>query len=339
VHAGAPPQMLVEEGTKMIKLEVAEKKPEAVLDAFKQSSLTAADFRSDVVFSIDDSTSTEVALMAYACLMGFSGRKIDIAVKETIVDAKTIFNIGQQIQKGPAPEPPALQVQVGAVIHPQIPTVSFSSDITPEKAALIHFAKRLRFAPAQDPAQALTQLLVIAGLRKKNNADRLPFIVEGTEVFEQHNPLAVAGFCLDTLRSASLNLRKSRYSGDRTFRVEKRPVNTRDSILINAAQVPIEYALVWLGGRLNEETNLWHCPRPERHNNGDANASMRVSKDKVRCFRCDGEQVDSLRLTMDVKGLSPDQAAAWLLTQAKMNQIKFRAPEGLPPPHAENLVG
>jgi hypothetical protein len=39
-------------------------------------------------------------------------------------------------------------------------------------------------------------------------------------------------------------------------------------------------------------------------------------KGQVRCYRCDGERVDSLRLTMDVLGLSPDEAAAWLVEKS-----------------------
>jgi hypothetical protein len=59
---------------------------------------------------------------------------------------------------------------------------------------------------------------------------------------------------------------------------------------------------------------LWHCPRPDRHRNGDANASMRVDEQGARCFRCDPEKIDSLRLVADVRGISFDEAADWILS-------------------------
>jgi hypothetical protein len=39
---------------------------------------------------------------------------------------------------------------------------------------------------------------------------------------------------------------------------------------------------------------------------------MKVETSRARCFRCDPEWVDAIRLTADVKGCSFDEAGAWL---------------------------
>ena len=39
---------------------------------------------------------------------------------------------------------------------------------------------------------------------------------------------------------------------------------------------------------------------------------MRVESSRARCFRCDAEWVDPVRLTADVKGCTFDEAADWL---------------------------
>jgi hypothetical protein len=43
---------------------------------------------------------------------------------------------------------------------------------------------------------------------------------------------------------------------------------------------------------------------------------MRVQKGVVRCYVCDPERVDSLRLVMNTLDATADEAATWLLSDA-----------------------
>jgi hypothetical protein len=58
-----------------------------------------------------------------------------------------------------------------------------------------------------------------------------------------------------------------------------------------------------------------HCWHPERHKNGDSNASVgiRTSNNTVKCFGCDSRPMGPIDLTMDVRGLaSGADAALWI---------------------------
>jgi hypothetical protein len=315
VHVGPRPKALDSMASRFVELAPAEATPEAVLASIESSGLEPADFRSEAVVSLD--CDRDLAVLVYAALAGFGQRRIDVVVGSRRLDADQLDRLARQVVDAGKPDPLPSQVQVGVVEHAELPTVLFSAQVTPEQASMVRFARRLRFAPSQDTVSAVTQFLVVAGIRARGSTDRFPYLVVGDEPAPPADePLQVAGVCLDTLRSAALALRRVHRAGTRDAIVEPEPLSSRRQTLLSAAEVPIEDALVILGGRQNAETGLWHCPRPARHTNGDANASMRTMRDKVRCYRCDGERVDSLRLAVDVLGVSPDEAAAWLLERA-----------------------
>jgi len=314
IHVGPRPQGIAS-SARFVEVKPELPTPQAVLDAFAAADIEPGDLRSETVCSLDTDRTT--AILVYAALLGYAQRRVDVIAGGRIVDADKIDSISRSIPDTGKPDPVPSQVQVGVVSNPDVPSILFSAQLSPADAAQIRHARRLRFAPAEDVSAALTQLLVVCGLRARGHVDRFPYLVEGTEpAASSENPLQVPGFCLDTLRSSVLELRRKHRSGDRKCIVPPPPEDSRRPRLDVAASVPIETALRLLGGRQNPDTGLWHCPRPTRHNNGDANASMRTTKGLVRCYRCDGERVDSLRLAIDVLGLSPDDAAAWLVSAA-----------------------
>jgi hypothetical protein len=315
VHVGPRPAVGVPDTARFVELAPTASTAEAVLAALESAAVDPSDFRTEVLCSLE--CERDLALLVYVALVAYAQRRLDVVANGRIVEADRIDRLARNIVDAGKPESVPAQLQVGVVQHPVLHTVLFSANLSPVEASLIRYARRVRFAPAQDVSAAVTQLLVVAGIRARGTTDRLPYLVQGVEPEpDAESPLAVVGVCLDTLRSAALSIRRRVRSGDRRAIIPTQPASPRRSKLDDAAAVSIEDALRLLGGRQNPDSGLWHCPRPDRHNNGDANASMRTVKGLVRCYRCDGERVDSLRLAMDVLGLGPDDAAAWLLAAA-----------------------
>jgi len=314
IHVGPRPEGIPDEA-KFIELRIESATPEAVLAALAAAELSPGDFRTEAVCSIDADRDT--AVLTYAALIGYAQRRLDLISGGRIVDADRIDSVARSIPDAGKPDTIPVQVQVGVVENIEVPSILFSSQLSAADASSIRYARRARFAPADEVSAAITQLLVVCGLRARGNVDRFPYLVSGLEpAAPADSPLQVPGVCLDTLRAEALDLRRKHRIGDRRCLVEAEQQDPRRLALELGAAVPIEVAMRLLGARQNPDTGLWHCPRPDRHNNGDANASMRTMKGQVRCYRCDGERVDSLRLAMDVLGLSPDEAAAWLVEKS-----------------------
>lgn len=314
VHVGPRPEGIAADA-RFVELRVTEPTSESVLGALADTDLTPGDFRADAVCSIE--ADRDIAVLVYAALVGFAQRRLDLISGGRIVDASRIDAVARGIADAGKPDPVPTQVQVGVVDNLQVPSILFSSQLSPSDASSIRYARRVRFAPALEVTAAITQFLVVAGIRARGHVDRFPYLVSGDEPAASADAqLQVPGVCLDTLRASALELRRKHRIGDRRCMVPAEAVDPRRIVLESAAAVPIETAMRLLGARQNPDTGLWHCPRPSRHNNGDANASMRAMKGQVRCYRCDGERVDSLRLAMDVLGLTPDEAAAWLVAEA-----------------------
>ena len=314
VHVGPRPDGISPQA-RFVELKVAAPTPEAVLTALAATDLTPGDFRADAVCSLESDRDT--AVLVYAALVGFAQRRLDLISGGRIVDAGRIDSVSRGIADAGKPDPVPNQVQVGVVDNPNLHSILFASQLSAVDASAIRYSRRVRLAPAVEVSAAVTQFLVVAGLRARGTVDRFPYLVAGDEPAAPADAqLQVPGVCLDTLRAAALDLRRKHRIGDRKCMVPAVEMDPRRKALEAGASVPIETAMRLLGARQNPDTGLWHCPRPQRHNNGDANASMRAMKGQVRCYRCDGERVDSLRLAMDVLGLSPDEAAAWLVHQA-----------------------
>jgi hypothetical protein len=206
------------------------------------------------------------------------------------------------------------------VAHPELLSISTTDGLSGDDVSAIRYAKRVRFVPAAQSSPALdavSQLIILAGLRARGDVDRLPYLVKGDEPVAADGEDGVVGLCLDTLRRGAVEARRAMRHDDRSQLAPKAELTARQRMLLAASAVPIESVLTWLGASRDESSELWHCPRPERHNHGDANASMRVVRGKTQCFRCDAERVDSLRLVVDTKGMVPDTAAEWLLVEVE----------------------
>lgn len=309
LHVGASPGIAA---AHTVEIKPEQSTPDAVLDAIRISGVSPSDFRSQALVSFD--CDPALAVMVYAALCGFATRRLDFTVDGVLVPAAPVDATSRRLPDAGKPDAVPSQVQVGMVAHESLSSVLFDKELTAEAASLVRYARRVRFVPADNTRDAVLQFLVVAGMRARERTDRFPYLCDGTEPAPSPDaPIEVVGVCLDTLRQRALELRREHRSGSRDSLAESVMTSPRQNKLLLAGLTDIEAAMRALGGRQNADTGLWHCPRPERHTNGDANASMRVNRGKTRCYRCDGERVDALRLAVDVLGVTPDEAAHWLL--------------------------
>lgn len=305
-NAPTPPS-----GVTIVDITPAEVTAEAALASLEASGLTAADLRTRVLLVVDP-TYREASVLMYAALCGFAGRRVDFTDLTEVVDARSLHLQATGAPDTGKPEELPELVQVG-LGHPDTTIVSFPAvdALTASDVTVLRYARHARLAVADRTAKdALTLLVVASGVRMRGESDRMPVLVHGDEPVVADE---VPGVDLEALRRAAGEARRTHRIDDRGATVDARPLTERQERLVAAAAVPVEDVLVRLGSFQNEETGFWRCPRPDRHRNGDANPSTRVSDGRVRCFRCDPEPADSLRLVIDCKRLSPDEAAAWLL--------------------------
>lgn len=307
---------------KVVDITPTDGTTDAVIAALESSGLTTADLRTQilVVFGGDKLTPSE-QLVVYSALLGFSGRRLHVAIDGAVFDTVAFDEAVRQVEDAGQPPAIPLHVQVAATARQDLPVVPFQHLGSPRGASMVRFAKRVRLVPGDTTLDAIRQFVAVAGLRARGRTERLPFLVNGDEPAptpdDYSSPL---GIDLEGVRRAGVSLRKRSRGDDRGALVEKVTLTPRQMRLVSAEQVPVEQTMQRLGARYNGEVEAWHCPRPTRHTNGDQNPSMRVVNGKVRCGRCDRERVDSLRLVMDVTGLTPDEAADWLLGPASAEE-------------------
>jgi hypothetical protein len=287
--------------------------PEALKMALSSLDLVPSDFRTKVLVLLPSDTT--YALASYSALVGFAGRRLDVSDGSTTINAVLLDKAARQLPSLAKPQELPPHIQVGAVLNPslEVPSISFKRSFLPEEVAQIKYARRLRFVGDPVPIVALGQFLLIAALRARDNQDRFPYLVKGDEpAIPEEDFAQVVGICLDTIRFAGIEARNAdrlEYNGEL---VPSAPLTPHQKFLITHADDPISKTMLALGASIDPETDLWHCPRPQRHSNGDKNASMRIEENFTQCFRCDSEKIDSLRLVMDTLDLTPDEAIDWL---------------------------
>lgn len=307
------PQAPELEDVTLIDVTPTEASAEAVIAALRASQLTPADLRSRTVFWAEGDRNR--ALATYAALCGFAARRLDVSGGADTLDAEAIDASARSFGDAGRPDVLPEHIQVGLVAHPELPTVLMAGKPSPGDISLVRYARRARFAPiGDDPVAAISLLLVVAGIRARGELDRMPLLCRGDESAPAADtPGEPVGLDLEALRREGTELRRSLRSDDRNATVDHLDLSERQRTLLAAAALPIEETLARLGSTADLDTGLWHCPRPDRHTHGDATASMRVVKAKAKCPRCDPERMDALRLVMDVKSCSADEAADWLL--------------------------
>lgn len=289
----------------------------SMLDALAAMELTAADLRARTLF-VTDAGRPDAAVLAYAALIGFAGRRLDFSDSDAAFEASSLHNThARLVEDVERPDDAPDFLQVGGEGPVGVPFIPAGAALTTEDIRMIRYAKRLRlYVGALGAVEALSLLIAVGALRQRAGADRLPLLVlDATAPLTDEN--GVVGVDLDLLRRNANELRRSRRIDDRDALVDTIDTTPRIDRLRCAAAVPIEAALHLLGSHQDPESGYWRCPRPDRHRNGDANPSLKVTDGRVRCYRCDTESLDSLRLVIDTLGCSPDDAARALETTAR----------------------
>lgn len=280
----------------------------------RESGVTPADLRSKVLLLLSPQADARSAVLAYTVTTGFAARRVDVAQGALCVDIEKIDKVFRVTDDRPRPSSPADLIQIGGE-HSVIPVVSAESLTTAAHAERVRWARRARLTLSSSPVESVVSLASVAALRARGPVERFPHLVNGDEpdvVDVNDEEQTFSGVDLDALRRQAQEMRQGMKFEDRSALAEPAPVTSRQQELLRAALTPAPDVMLALGAT-SPDGNLWHCPRPGRHRNGDANASMRVDDDNVRCFRCDPERVDVVRLVADVKEISFDEAAAWIL--------------------------
>lgn len=279
------------------------------VQALRAADISPADVRARVLVHVDPSAAPADAVAGYAALCAYAGRRLDVQVGDESepLDGPALDAASRALPDPGKPTSAPEVVQFGAP-HPTLPSVVGSVGVA--EAELVRYARRVRLVLFPDCGAALAQFLAVAALRSRGGQDRFPQLVDDPAL---DGSLEEAGIDLDALRRAAVDVRRANRSDDRSALAPRGQLTGRQKDLLTAAATRVEAVMVALGST-TPGGGVWHCPRPHRHTHGDAIPSMKVETSRARCFRCDPEWVDPLRLAADVKGCSFDEAASWLLT-------------------------
>lgn len=258
---------------------------ESVVEQLAAAGVSPADVRARVELVIPPEAGPVDAAVLHATLAGYIGRFLPVRLSTgEITPIASTANI--------ADRPDHIDDHID---------ITADSDLTDPQ---VHYARRATLIlDGLDAKTALELLNKVAAVRRRPRFDRLPDIaVEGTE-----EPIR-----LEDARKAGLTYRGAARGTSAGTVIDHTDPSPRLNRLESAAQAPITETLLRLGATHDESGEKWHCTRPDRHNNGDQNPSLKIVEGKTRCFRCDPEWVDSLRLVIDTLNLTPDEAAEWI---------------------------
>ncbi len=288
---------------------------EGWLSALAGSGLSGADLRTHLLVHPDPSDPVAAVLFVTA-VAGFAGRMPDLAVDGVVLNSSSVYRAVAAFKDEGKPEVPERAVVSGQVAVEGGVPADFSRPLPPELVSVLRYAHHGVLAlDGRSAAEVLTALVVLSALREVRRKPRFPWFLREDfsmeQVGEGVRPVPPEGsYDLEGFRRAASAVRREVRLDVRDTVVAEVPVPARSSRLSAAASVGMEAVLVALGSEQSGEA--WRCPRPERHTNGDRNPSAQVDGGRFMCHRCEVEPVDALRLVMDVRGVSPDEAAAWL---------------------------
>ncbi|GAA1832506.1 hypothetical protein GCM10009735_80180 [Actinomadura chokoriensis] len=290
----------------------------AVIGGLRSSGLTSADFRAKVIFMAPDDAR---CLIHYAALCGFAGRRVDAYAGGTVLEFSRLAPDGSAFTDAGRPEGHLMWAQAGGPgvpAAPGMPTVRLAPDTpriaAPEAVSVIRYAARLRMVAPPTARDALAMFLLIAAIRRRAD-DRFPYLSTGTEPAPDTKDDPTQGIDLEKIRRAAAEYRQQLRAARRGAEiVPPVPVSAHDLRVAEANNASITTVLARLGSTADSTTGRWSCPRPDRHSNGDQNPSVKVfSDERARCQRCDTEKIGPVRLIVDVLGLTPDEAADFIL--------------------------
>lgn len=293
------------EGVSVVDITPLDSSLEGMIAAIKGAELTAADLRAKTLLVLGE-IEVEVALKLYSLVLGFAGRRINISVDGEIIDAASINHLGVISKDLGKPD------EVLEIFHLEKENFTSKRELTIEEVTDLRYARKCILTNKLSLKDTLELFIKASGFRVRNNGDHLPSLT-ATKKFEGVEDGMLID--LNEYRKVGNELRRLVKTDNRGAIVEGIESSERDEMLEKAAKLPIEIALLFLGSYADESGELWRCPRPERHRNGDLNPSMKINEEKVRCYRCDLEAIDAVRLIMDSLEITPDEASKIILAE------------------------
>ncbi|MFH0242318.1 hypothetical protein ACGRHY_07715 [Streptomyces sp. HK10] len=301
----------------------AEDPAEAVLDALRDSELSWEDQRSRTVFLAPPGSS---GLVPYAAVHGFFARWIDVHVDGVLLELSEV-NTERVGPGGPGtPDGTLKWAQLGGPRCEGVRWVPYApaSDgtLAPAAARTVRSARRLRMVPPDRGADAFTMLARAGRLRRRGDRWRLPFLSTGTEPVPAGKDDPFQGIDLEGIRMRADAHRTESRRSDRPVPDVARPapVSRLGQRIAEANTVPVRSLLPGLGS-CSDGGGRWSCPRDTGDHPEDL--PLRLHGDNlVRCPRCDSkEKVGPVRLTAEAFGVTPDQAAAYILDGAAADPL------------------
>ncbi|QKG23258.1 hypothetical protein [Actinomadura verrucosospora] len=298
----------------------------AAVEGLRAGGLTPADLRSRVIFLAPDDPG---CLVSYAALCGFAGRRLDAYADGAVLEFSRLDPDGSAFPDEGRPDGHLMWAQAGGPGIPEapgMPTVRLALNTpglaVPEAVTVIRYAARLRMAAPAAVRDALAMLLLIAAIRRRGD-DRFPYLSTGSEPAPTTKDDPTQGIDLEKIRRAAAEYRKTLRAGRKGAEVVPAvPVSVHDQRIADANAVSVTAVLARLGSTADPD-GRWSCPRPDRHDDGDQDTLMKVSGDnRVRCRRCDAEKIGTVRLVVDVLGLTPDEAAAFILDSTQKLDVR-----------------
>ena len=286
---------------------------EDMISSIVSANISAADLKAKTVVSLEGDVARSVLM--YSLIVGFAGRRIDFLADGILVDSNAMYNsVYELVKEIEKPEVLPEFTQIGKEQFEGVYWVDMSAKLSVEDLFHIRFSKRVRISLDDvNTNKALTTLITVAAIRNRNGSDRFPILVKyhNDPLFltsENPEEQLAFGYDLEQIRRKGNEIRRENKLDDRSTVVEKIELTDRLESIELAGKIDVSKALIMLGSEYNSETDFWRCPRPARHRNGDANPSMKVIEGKVRCFRCDQEPLDAVRLIVDTLNLTADDA-------------------------------
>jgi hypothetical protein len=272
-----------------------------VREIFLKSSISASDLRAKTLVIFDDED-LKSNLVSYATLLGFAGRRLDILYRGTLVEAGKLHHFSVINKNNGRPD--VVSEYLGNFHTDLCEKIDLTGNLESSTIEKIRFAKYFFFNFIDCSVRELEEYITIAGIRVRNNGDHLPIVLFDSNDLENDDKID-----LDEFRKMGNELRREIKVDNRDAVISFVAPDSRLIELAKVSELPVDIALGYLGSYMEAETEFWRCPRPERHRNGDMNPSLKINEGKIRCYRCDYEPLDSLRLIMDSENCSVDEAS------------------------------
>ncbi|MFI0187343.1 SAV_2336 N-terminal domain-related protein [Streptomyces sp. NPDC017082] len=306
-------------------------------DALRAGALTPGDTAAKIVFVAPPGPA---ALPVYTAVAGFTHRWVDAYADGDVLDMAGLQLFTAALGDVARPAGFLMWAQAGGPPVDCMPTVPFSGDPdrSPDEVTVrtVRYAARLRMVPPDSASAALRMLARVAALRARGDtAWRLPVLSTGTEPPPAGKSTQGQGVDLELIRQAADRYRKEAVKGGETVEVIPAPRLSPLNRRIAEANATDPAALLPRLGAVTEDGVRWSCPR-DRGDHAEAVLKVVASRGAVSCAHCYPRGVAFVRLVVDTLGLTPDEAAAFILHDsdgpapgsAVTARVTARSPEG-----------